>query len=627
MASPHPPPRDRQLPMTTSASPINTTIGEAFAQVVAATPDAVAVRCGGHSLSYAELDARANQLAHQLLRRGVRCESAVAVVNDHTIALVVSLLGIVKAGGCYLGIDGKQPADRITGMLTMAGVDLILTGGGRPVDTGDGGWAGNGGPAEWLDVSALDLAGEPSTDPNIAGSADRLAYLAYTSGSTGVPKAAMIPHAAVIRLVRQANFLTTRPTDVFLQLAPLAFDASTLEIWAPLLNGATLVMPGGPVDHLAAIGDLVRRNQVTVLWLTAGLFHQFCNAGLPGLHGLRCLLAGGDVLSVPSVNRALAELPGVALVNGYGPTENTTFTCCYPIAEEQSDRVPIGFPVSGSTVYLLDEDLRPVADGQPGELCTGGLGLARGYLGRPATTAERFVPDPFAGPPGGRLYRTGDLARRRPDGAFEFLGRLDDQVKIRGFRVELGEVEAALRGLPEIEDAAVIVQQSRFGRRLVGFAVRAEAATASAITVRRSLAALLPDYAVPAMVVLLDELPLNQNGKVDRSKLGSHAGQGRPTGLSNGYRPASTETEHLVIDTWELLMDLAGIGVDDDFFELGGNSLVAVAISSELAQVADVRLRPQHVYEHSTVAELAGLLEELRRQEAPAGQAGSVAVR
>jgi amino acid adenylation domain-containing protein len=603
------------------------TIGEAFAEVVAATPGAVAVRCADHSISYAELDARANRLAHYLLRRGVRDEAPVAVVNDHNEALAISLLGIVKAGGCYLGIDSRQPADRISGMLAMAGVDLVLTGGSGPADIGDGRLAGNRGSAEWLDVSALDLAAEPSTDPKLSGSADQLAYLAYTSGSTGLPKAAMIPHAAVIRLVRQANFLTVRPDDAFLQLAPLAFDASTLEIWAPLLNGATLVMPGEPADHIAAIGELVRRNGITVLWLTAGLFHQFCNVGLPGLDGLRCLLAGGDVLSVPSVNRALAELPGVALINGYGPTENTTFTCCYPIAGPLSDRAPIGFPVSGSTVYLLDTDLRPVADGQPGELCTGGLGLARGYLGRPDATAERFVPDPFAERPGGRLYRTGDLARRRPDGALDFLGRMDDQVKIRGFRVELGEVEAALRGLPEIEDAAVIVQQSRFGRRLVGFAVPAAAATASPITVRRSLAGKLADYAVPSMVVLLEQLPLNRNGKVDRSRLESHVGQGRPAGLSNGYRPPSTETEHMVIDTWELLLDLAGIGVDDDFFELGGNSLVAVAISSELAQVAGVRLRPQHVYQHSTAAELAGVLEELRRAELPGEQADTLAVR
>ncbi|HST48454.1 non-ribosomal peptide synthetase [Jatrophihabitans sp.] len=603
------------------------TIGEAFAQMVAAIPDAVAVRCAGRSISYAELDARANRLAHHLLRRGVRDETPVAVVHDRDEALVISLLGILKAGGCYLGIDSRQPADRIAGMLAMAGVDLVLSGGSAPADTGAGRRAGDREPAEWLDVSTLDLSAEPDTDPGVAGSADRLAYLAYTSGSTGTPKAAMIPHAAVIRLVRQANFLTVRPDDVFLQLAPLAFDASTLEIWAPLLNGASVVLPGEPVDTITAIGELVRRHRVSVLWLTAGLFHQFCNAGLPGLRGLRCLLAGGDVLSVPSVNRALATLPGVALVNGYGPTENTTFTCCYPITGRQDDRVPIGFPVSASTVYLLDEDLRPVPDGQPGELCTGGLGLARGYLGRPGATAERFVPDPFADRPGGRLYRTGDLARRRPDGALDFLGRLDDQVKIRGFRVEPGEVEAALRGLPEIEDGAVIVQQSRFGRRLIGFAVPAASATVSPISVRRDLARVLPDYAVPAMVVLLAELPLNRNGKVDRSKLESHAGQARPAGLSSSYRPPGTETEHLVIDTWNLLMDMAGIGVDDDFFELGGNSLVAVAISSELAQAAGVPVRPQHVYQHSTAAELAGVVEELRRAALSGEQAGSVAVR
>lgn len=606
-------PRAARLTGRWAASP-DLTIGEAFSQVVAAVPDAVAVRCADRVISYAELDARANQVAHRLRHRGVRGETPVAVLNDHDETLVIALLGIVKAGGCYLGIDSRQPTDRIAEMLTMAGVELVLTGGSGPADLGDGRLA-DAGPAEWLDVSALDLVAEPGVDPAPAGSADQLAYLAYTSGSTGLPKAAMIPHAAVIRLVRHANFLPVLPDDVFLQLAPLAFDASTLEIWAPLLNGATLVLPGAPVDHLATIAELVERHRVTVLWLTAGLFHQFCIAGLPGLGGLRCLLAGGDVLSVPSVNRALAELPGVALINGYGPTENTTFTCCYQFTEPLSDRAPIGFPISGSTVHLLDEDLRPVADGEPGELCTGGLGLARGYLGRPGVTAERFVPDPFAERPGGRLYRTGDLARRRPDGAIDFLGRLDDQVKIRGFRVELGEVEAALRGLPEVEDAAVIVQQSRFGRRLVGFAVPAGTAAVTPITLRRNLTGLLPDYAVPSMVLLLPELPLNRNGKIDRSKLGTHVGRGRPAGMSNDYRPPSTEAEHMVVDTWELLLDAAGIGVDDDFFELGGNSLVAVAITSELAQLAGVRLRPQQVYQNSTAAELAGVLEQLRTAE------------
>jgi amino acid adenylation domain-containing protein len=592
--------------MTASAPRPGATIGSAFAAVAARTPGAVAVRCGNAVLSYADLDARSNQLAHHLLRRGVRTEAPVAVVSDHNPALVISLLAVVKAGRCYLGIDGRQPADRIAAMLAMAGVELVLTGGSRS--------PGEGEPAEWVDVSTVDLSAEPSTDPAIAVAPAQLAYLAYTSGSTGLPKAAMIPHAAVIRLVSNANFLTVRPDDVFLHLAPLAFDASTLEIWAPLLNGATLVVPSEPADDLAAIGDLVRRNQVSVLWLTAGLFHQFCNAGLPGLRGLRCLLAGGDVLAAPSVNRALAELPGVELINGYGPTENTTFTCWYPITDEQSERVPIGFPVSGSTVHLLDEDLRPVAEGCAGELYTGGSGVARGYLGRPGLTAERFVPDPFAEIPGGRLYRTGDLARRRADGALDFLGRLDDQVKIRGFRVELAEVEAALRGLPDIEDAAVVVQQSRFGRRLIGFAVQARAASTSPITVRRSLAALLPDYAVPSTVVLLEELPLNRNSKVDRSKLESHAGQGRPAGLSSAHRPPATETEHLVIDSWQLLLDVAGIGVDDDFFELGGHSLMAVAITSALTDATGVPLQPRQLYEHSTAAELADLIEELRDQ-------------
>ncbi len=586
-------------------------IGVAFARVAASAPEAVAVRCGECVLSYAQLDARANQLAHYLLRRGLRREAPVAVVNDHSAALVISLLAIIKAGGCYLGLDGRQPADRIAELLAVAGVGFVLTDGCEPLVPD--------GLAEWLSVSALDLSAEPSTDPGIAILPEQLAYLGFTSGSTGVPKAAMIPHRAVLRLVKDTNFVTVGQDDVFLQLAPVAFDASTLEIWAPLLNGATLVLPSESPDDIAAIAELVRANDVTVLWLTAGLFHQFCNAGLPGLSGLRCLMAGGDVLSVSSVNRVLAELPRVALINGYGPTENTTFTCCYPITDEQSGRVPIGVPITGTSVRLLDEDRRPVADGQPGELCTGGLGLARGYLGRPGLTADRFVPDPFAPTPGGRLYRTGDLVRRRSDGMLDFLGRLDDQVKIRGFRVEVGEVEVVLRGLAEIKDAAVTVQQSRFGRRLVGFAVVDEGACASPTTVRRSLAQRLPDYAVPSRVVLLAEMPLNRNGKIDRSALASRCGRDRPAGLSSVHQPPCTEFEQLVAETWELLLDLDGVGVDDDFFELGGNSLIATAIVSELTDVLGIQLRARHLYEHSTVAELAGLLAALHEAQLATG--------
>ncbi len=579
-------------------------IPEAFERVVARCPDAVALRWGEQSMSYAELDARANSLAHCLLDRGVRVETPIAVVNDHSPDVIVALLAIGKAGGSYLGVDTRQPADRIRTMLAAAGCTLVLGNAGQ-VPLPDG-----------VEVLAeLPLQDFPDSPPAVPVQPANIAYLAYTSGSTGVPKAAMIPHDAVIRLVNHADFLTVQADDVFVQLAPLAFDASTLEIWAPLLNGATLVLPDAPVESAAEILELVSRQRVSVLWLTAGLFHQLAGAGIAGLRGLRCLLAGGDVLPVPSVNQALADLPGVRLINGYGPTENTTFTCCYPIEASQSDRVPVGFPISGTTVYLLDEDFQPVPDGEPGELCAGGRGLARGYLAQPELTAERFIPDPFADRSGGRLYRTGDLARRRPDGAIEFLGRLDNQVKIRGFRVETGEVEAALLSLPEVREAAVVAQPSRSGRRLVGFVVLAEPGSVSALVLRQSLGALLPDYAIPSMLVLLDSLPLNRNGKVDRAALEARQGRARPEALSSDFRAPATETEQSVADTWELLLDLSGIGVDDDFFELGGHSLIAVGITAELSGSYGIALQPRHFYQNPTVAELAGLLDELRAEQ------------
>jgi amino acid adenylation domain-containing protein len=588
-----------------SDRPFGAVIPEAFEQVVARCPEAVAVRWGEQTMSYAELDRRANRLAHYLLSRGVGVETPVAVVNNHTGELIVALLAISKAGGSYLGVDTRQPADRIRAMLRAAGCSLVL------------GNAGLASPPEGIEAPAeLPLAEFPDTPPRVPVQPANIAYLAYTSGSTGVPKAAMIPHAAVIRLVEHADFLTVRADDVFVQLAPLAFDASTLEIWAPLLNGASLVLPDAPVESAADILELVSRQRVTVLWLTAGLFHQLAGAGIAGLRGLRCLLAGGDVLPVPSVNQALAELPGVQLINGYGPTENTTFTCCYRIDQPQPDRVPIGLPISGTTVHLLDADFRPVPDGESGELCAGGLGLARGYLDQPGLTADRFIPDPFADAPGGRLYRTGDLARRRPDGVIEFLGRLDNQVKIRGFRVETGEVEAALLSLPEVREAAVVAQPARSGRRLVGFVALAEPGSVSALVLRQSLGELLPDYAVPSMIVLLDNLPLNQNGKVDRAALEHRQGRARPEALSTEFRAPVTETEQLVTDTWELLLDVSGIGVDDDFFELGGHSLIAVGVTAELGASCGIDLQPRHFYLNPTVAELAGLLDELREAQA-----------
>ncbi|GAA2613971.1 non-ribosomal peptide synthetase [Streptomyces axinellae] len=561
------------------------TITAAFARQVAARPDAVAVSAPDGTLSYAELDARAGLLAGRLRGLGVVPEARVAVDLPRSVHLVVTLLAVLKAGGCYLALDPQQPEERRALVLKDAGVQLVVT-------------------PELLAATAE----APGTAPLPESVPESTAYVAYTSGSTGTPKGVCVPHRAVARLVLEQELLPIRPDDVFLLLAPMAFDASTLELWGPLLNGARLVV--APPEDLSSadIEELVHREGVTTLWLTAGLFHSVVAAHrLRGMRGLRHLIAGGDVLSTAHVDRALRELPDTRLVNGYGPTENTTFTACHVLTGPVGEgRVPIGVPVTGTTVHLLDDQLRPVPEGRAGELYTGGAGLAHGYQCDPALTAARFLPDPFTpAPGGGRLYRTGDVARRRPDGALEFLGRTDAQLKVRGFRVEPNEIEAALCTHPEIDDAAVVAQRSHGERILAAFYVTERTLTTAEL--RAHLAALVPRYMIPAVYLRLDELPLKGSGKVDRARLAATTMPGRPE-LSTDYRAPGGEHERWLAELWADLLQIDEVGVDDDFFELGGHSLMATRITVEIDERYGRAVAPVAFYEHPTIAELAGML-------------------
>lgn len=426
-----------------------------------------------------------------------------------------------------------------------------------------------------------------------------------------------MPHRAVARLVLDADFLPIQADDVFLQFAPIAFDASTLEIWGPLLNGARLVVaPTGELS-LGALGQLARRTGVTVLWLTAGLFHQIAETDLDDLRGLRYLLAGGDVLSPPQVNRVVRALPRTTVINGYGPTENTTFTCCMPVTDEVDEAtVPIGRAIRGTEVYLLDERLRPVPRGAVGEIYAAGHGLAHGYLNSPAHTATRFLPNPFAEAESARMYRTGDLAREYPDGALAFLGRADRQVKVRGFRVEPGEVESAIAGLPEVAHAAVVAQRhSPDGTRLIAHVV-GSTASVSASAIRQRLARMLPSYAVPALMRIVDVLPLTSSGKVDRIALAALPTDSRPE-VDAEYREAESPLEQEVIDMWTDHLGIVGIGADDDFFELGGHSLLAVTLLEELRGAHGVEISPLSFYLDPSPA---GLARTLQKALAEAGQ-------
>ena len=456
------------------------TLPELFASQVARTPDAVAAVFEDARLSYGELDARASQLAHHLRALGVGPEVVVGLCIERSLEMLIGLLGILKAGGAYLPLDPDYPRERLAFMLADAAAPVLVTRAALRAqlpshDARIGGARGDGAHIVCLDADWPAIAQHPTTPPRSGLTPQNAAYVIYTSGSTGTPKAVVVAHHNVVRLVKSVDYVELTPDDVFLHLAPLSFDASTFEIWGALLNGAKLVVySGGPFD-IAELKRTIAATGVSVLWLTAALFHQVVDEDVSAIAGVRQLLAGGDVLSASHVRAVVEAQNGCRLINGYGPTEGTTFSACFAVTGRTDfhDSVPIGRPISNTRVYVLDGGLEPVPAGVCGELYVAGWGLARGYVGRAGLTAERFVADRF-GPAGSRMYRTGDLARWRGDGVLEFLGRSDAQVKVRGFRIEPGEIEAALVGHAGVAQAAVIAREDGpGGKRLVAYVVPA----------------------------------------------------------------------------------------------------------------------------------------------------------
>ncbi|MEV6558143.1 non-ribosomal peptide synthetase [Nocardia sp. NPDC051756] len=564
-------------------------------------PERVAVIGDGGQLSYAELDRRSDALARYLQESGVRPGDIVAIDARRRITTIVGLLAILKAGAGYLALDERSPRQRRELVLRQSTATIVLTHDGLTPEL----------PAN---CSAISLdADRPDQTPAPVTITDlHPAYLAYTSGSTGTPKGVCVPHRAISRLVVDTDFISVTSDDVFLQFAPIAFDASTLEIWGALLNGAQLVLAPGTELSISDLTKLVGHYRVTVLWLTAGLFQQVTDAGLDELRGLRYLLAGGDVLSPAHVRRAVTTLTDTTVINGYGPTENTTFTCCHPVTDVPSGPIPIGHPIRGTAVRLLDARLTPVPDGRAGELYATGTGLAHGYWGNPALTAATFLADPAAEIPGQRMYRTGDLVQRQSTGALDYLGRADQQVKIRGFRIELGEVEAAIAALPGVAGLAVVPQEPRGGgKRLSAWIVGEPDHTLSSLDVRRTLTETLPSYAVPTLIRIVDALPLTANGKIDRKALAADQPTERPQ-LTTAYREPCTAMEAAVTTLWSDHFGIAGIGADDDFFELGGHSLLGVRITADLEREYGVAVSPVTFYLDPTPAGLATAVEQGR---------------
>jgi amino acid adenylation domain-containing protein len=592
---------------TTTAYP-KRCIQELFETQAEQQGSSLAVRCGEEQLSYAELNERANQLAHHLRARGVGPETLVGICLERSLEMVVGLLGIVKAGGAYLPLDANYPAERLAYMLHDAQPLLLLTHTKflpqfSHVDL----------KVICLDVAADLLAREPSHNPSCETALENLAYVMYTSGSTGYPKGVSVMQRNVVRLVKENNYASLNANEVFLQFAPLTFDASTLEVWGPLLNGAQLVVFPPYAPTLEELGRTIEENNVSTLWLTAGLFHQLVDERPQSLTTVRQLLAGGDVLSVPHVEKALRFMNGNRLINGYGPTENTTFTCCHLIKSSGNRSIPIGRPLANTQVYVLDANYQPVPVGVPGELYVGGDGLARGYLNRPDQTAERFVPNVFSATPGARLYRTGDVGRYLPDGELEFIHRVDQQVKIRGFRIEPGEIENVLGQHPDVAECAVTALADHAGEKfLAAYVVVPEDRNLDVSDLRSYLRAKLPEYMMPAAFVFIDALPLTDNGKVDRSALPA---LDRPTLKSEEYVGPRTATERALTEIWTRALHLERVGVFDNFFELGGNSLTATRVMSRVCSMLNVELPLRALFESPTIADFAQVVEKTAEGE------------
>ena len=562
---------------------------EMFAGVAAAQPDATAVICGDTQLSYREFDEQAVKLSDELHAAGARAGEVIAFSLPRGVQALCAMLAILKCDCAYLPLDPKLPRARQQLLLQIARPSVIVTTEGI------------------VRLQSRKLA-FPDHLPQSA------AYVLFTSGSTGGPKAVCVPHRAVTRLVCEVDYVHLGPEIRFLQLAPLSFDASTLEIWGPLLNGGAVVVHPEDIPDFAELGRTIGKRSVTTAWLTASLFNEIIDTAADVLHPLRELLTGGEALSVPHVLRALAALPETTLINGYGPTEATTFTTTFKIPRDfaqTAQRVPIGRPLPDTQVYVLDEQQQLLPIGVPGEIYIGGAGLALGYLGDEALTAAKFVPDRISGQPGARLYRTGDHGRMLPDGNLDFIERLDQQVKIRGYRIELGEIESALLSCRGVSRAVVVVHETApTEKRLMAYVVPA-ARKPTAAELRAHLQQILPEYMVPNTYVLLDALPLAPSGKVDRKALLSFEDVENARG-PEVVSAARTPLEAVLAGIWANVLEVERVGVHENFFALGGHSLLAMRLVQDMNSTFGVELPLRALFAGPTVSDQAREIERLR---------------
>lgn len=569
------------------------------------TPDALAVICGEERLTYRDLSSRSNSLARRLRSMGVTAETLVAVLVDRSASMVVALLAIWKAGGAYVPLDPQYPRNRLAFMLADSRAAVLITETNLLPSL----------PAEHPPALCLDRKDEWMPESGAAlerfAAPHNLAYVIYTSGSTGKPKGVAVEHRSLV------NFLASMSAEPganaferLLAVTTLSFDIAGLEIYLPLITGGAVVLASrNAASDPAALAALLRDSEITTMQATPVTWRALLDSGWQGETGLK-ILCGGEPLPRDLANRLLDA--GAELWNLYGPTETTVWSTVQKVTS-RSGPVPIGHPIANTATYLLDEHLQPSPPGAVGELYIAGDGLAREYLRRPELTAKAFIDNPFA--PGGRLYRTGDLARRLPGGELECLGRADHQVKLRGFRIELSEIEAALERQPSIQQAAVVKDEGSGTARLVAYVVARDRAAADPAILRKALAAELPDYMVPAAFVALDAFPLTPNKKIDRKALPApDAAALSPSGF---YAPPATDLERKVAAIWQELLGLPRVGAHDNFFDLGGHSLLVIQLQSRLRRSFRRELSVIELFQHPTVSAIADLLSQTPAGPAP----------
>ncbi len=593
-----------------SIYPKDKSIAYLFCEQARRSPFRRALSFGNETLTYRQLEEKTNQLANYLKSKGVKREEHVPVCLERSVDLVIAILAILKAGGTYVPLDPEYPAERIRFMLQDTNANIILcnrnnldvlgTPGNHLIILLD---------EEWHRINQ-----ESTSAPKVFGSGKDLAYIMYTSGSTGRPKGVMIENRNVISLVRGVNYITLSGKNVLLNTGSASFDASSFEYWSMLLNGGELVLcPEQTLLNGELLKQEIRKRKVNMMWFTSSLLNQWVELDISVFERLRTIIVGGEKLSEKHIEKLRNRFPSLEIINGYGPTENTTFSLTYSVKERQiTTPIPIGIPLNNRTAYVLNNQLQLCGVGQIGELYVGGAGVGRGYLNRPDLTKEKFIPDPFVSEPSAKMYRTGDLARQMPDGNFEYHGRLDDQVKIRGFRIEPAEIESVILEYPGIQQTVVITREDISSeKRLIAYIVSQETFSKEEITT--FLQRKLPAYMVPRVFIPLSRIPLNVHGKVDKKSLPDP--DLLPEFGNRKIKEAETETQKILAAIWRDALHLQQVSIDDNFFELGGHSLIAVRVMKLIEEKSKHRLPVTALFEAPTIEKLSLMLDQDEKKD------------